>query len=181
MGNLLLGVAPTVDSDCYKPRKGKQFLTDGLAFTAGDYGYWHSCKGNAWAKFALPRPTKVFEVLVTNRCDGSNHRLTGAKVFIGTASGEELRCGDPIPYTAKCATATVECGGLEGTSVILRGTATETLNVVEVAAFEGWCGPMCIALRQCWHLWHAYAFTGADDRSTATHSHPCWQPPTARA
>jgi len=138
--NMLLGLDPEVDTDCYKGngKRGKAYLTDGVTVqpphsngVANRYAnsdYWASCENNAAnaeAKFELEgltststsSPNFVTEVHITHRCDAAKvarRRGTGIKVFVGVADGSEVQCGrsDGLEASAAefCTTTVVHCG-----------------------------------------------------------------------
>jgi len=134
--NILLGLIPTVDSECFvNKNKGiySGALTDGITTDFGkvNENYWHSCGADAWAKIQLPMLYEVTEVRVTNRCDCCAEQLDGSKVYVKSGDSE-VQCGDTITGIGNCATVIVTCK-IVGSEIILRGAGLP-LNVVEIAA-----------------------------------------------
>merc|ERR1719473_1895321 len=159
--NMLAGLEPEVDSDCNKGngKRGKHYLTDGTtvqpphsngrADRFANSDYWHGCANNAAnaeAKFtfattaAASSPNFVTEVRISNRCDKmavAARRMVGATVFVGTADGSEVQCGEALTSgeAEGCSTAVVQCGLVaNAVYVVVRGNGAEPLNLVEVQA-----------------------------------------------
>jgi hypothetical protein len=142
----LLGIVPEVSST-YKISQAHTlqgtFLTDGnKVHTGAESGYWHSnlsADEPQWAKIVFHNRATIAQVRITNRCDGSAERLTGAKVLIGQSDGgAETQCGGDIPVTPACTDAVLVCGtGMEGDFVIIRHDSG--LNIVEIEAYECKC------------------------------------------
>eukprot|EP00729_Bicosta_minor_P014593 gene14593-19646_t len=140
--NVLLGILPEVNRT-YQPAWAPDvhqatYLTDG-GKTAG---FWHSHKDPyQWAKVTFKKWYRISQVRVTNRCDCPDcaEWLTGSRVYIGQSASAgrdvEEQCGDPIPPTALCQDAVLECN-IDGDYIVIRNDPSSAypLNIMEIEA-----------------------------------------------
>ena len=100
--NIIRGVKPRVDSNCFTPLRDVHFLTDGNKMKGlhQNKNYWHSCAhGNHWVEVDFPE-TCVRELKIWSRPDvGHKHtQMTGVTAEVWS-DGQWKRCGGVSPST----------------------------------------------------------------------------------
>ena len=157
--NLLLKIDPKVSSECYGPRLGARFLTDGTyqPQRQGSYvdkDYYHTCQGRGESRAAvyLRTPRVVKTVRVWKRCDCCPQQNHGIMIqSFDKAAGVWTDCGAAIESKSEitCTTAGPaaqyterQCNGAVSAAVRLYNKDTDFM-VCRAPACVFWC---CVSL-----------------------------------
>lgn len=145
--NVVLGVTPTVTSQCGRPRRHKRFLTDGETRVNNNQNkrYWRSCgNDNAPAATLSFNETCVRQIRIWSRpdCCGSQSAGVLAKVWDGEAWQQ---CGEAFTNVGTQAAFTFHCG-IKGSKLKLTRAEDSSgiISISEVRLYPGVQPPFCM-------------------------------------